>query len=62
MNKVNLIQALKDSNHLSKTEAETVINLFFNKMAAALAPYVPHPKITIFYYFLFMLKQTVGTV
>jgi integration host factor subunit beta len=37
MNKVNLIQALKDSNHLSKTEAETVINLFFNKMAAALA-------------------------
>ena len=37
MNKVDLIQALKDSNHLSKTEAETVINLFFDKMAEALA-------------------------
>jgi nucleoid DNA-binding protein len=33
MNKVDLIQALKDSNHLSKSEAETVINLFFDKMA-----------------------------
>jgi integration host factor subunit beta len=37
MNKIELIQALKDSNHLSKSEAETVINLFFNKMAEALA-------------------------
>ena len=37
MNKVDLIQALKDSNHLSKTEAETVINLFFDQMADALA-------------------------
>jgi len=37
MNKVDLIQALKDSNDLSKSEAETVINLFFNKMADALA-------------------------
>ena len=37
MNKVDLIQALKDSNNLSKTEAETVINLFFNEMADALA-------------------------
>ena len=37
MNKVELIQVLKDSNHLSKSEAETVINLFFNKMAKALA-------------------------
>ena len=37
MNKVELIQALKDSNHLSKSEAETVINLFFDKMAEALA-------------------------
>jgi len=37
MNKIDLIQALKDSNHLSKSEAETVINLFFNKMADALA-------------------------
>jgi integration host factor subunit beta len=36
MNKVDLIQALKDSNNLSKSEAETVINLFFNKMADAL--------------------------
>ncbi|MGA8019292.1 MAG: HU family DNA-binding protein [Desulfobacterales bacterium] len=37
MNKVELIQVLKDSNHLSKSEAETVINLFFDKMAKALA-------------------------
>ena len=37
MNKVDLIQALKDSNNLSKSEAETVINLFFNKIADALA-------------------------
>ena len=37
MNKVDLIQALKDSNNLSKSEAETVINLFFDKMADALA-------------------------
>jgi len=37
MNKIDLIQALKDSNHLSKSEAEAVVNLFFNKMANALA-------------------------
>ena len=37
MNKIELIQALKDTNHLSKSEAETVINLFFNKLADALA-------------------------
>lgn len=33
MDKIDLIQALKDSNHLSKSEAETAINLFFNKAA-----------------------------
>ena len=37
MNKIDLIQALKDSNHLSKSEAEAVINLFFDKIASALA-------------------------
>ena len=37
MNKPALIQALKDSNHLSKSEAETVINLFSDKIAEALA-------------------------
>jgi integration host factor subunit beta len=37
MNKVDLIQALKDSNNLSKSEAEAVINLFFHKMAEVLA-------------------------
>ena len=37
MNKVDLIQALKNSNNLSKSEAETVINLFFDQMADALA-------------------------
>ena len=36
MNKIELIQALKDSNHLSKSEAEAVVNLFFDKMAGAL--------------------------
>ena len=37
MNKVDLIQALKDSNNLSKSEAEMVVNLFFNQMTEALA-------------------------
>jgi integration host factor subunit beta len=37
MNKIDLIQSLNESNNLSKSEAETVINLFFNKMADALA-------------------------
>ena len=37
MNKIDLIQALKDSNHLTRSEAETVINLFFDQMAEALA-------------------------
>ncbi|MGB5618640.1 MAG: HU family DNA-binding protein [Desulfobacterales bacterium] len=37
MNKIELIQALKESNHLSKSEAEAVINLFFDQTADALA-------------------------
>ena len=37
MNKIELIQALKGSNHLSKSEAERIVNLFFNEMADALA-------------------------
>jgi integration host factor subunit beta len=37
MYKIDLIQSLKDSNHLSKPEVETVVNLFFDKMAEALA-------------------------
>ena len=37
MNKTDLIQALKDSNHLSKSEAERIVNLFFDQMAEALA-------------------------
>ena len=37
MYKIDLIQSLKDSNHLSKSEVETVVNLFFYKMAEALA-------------------------
>jgi integration host factor subunit beta len=36
MNKVDLIQALKDSNHLSRSEAEKIVTLFFNQMAEAL--------------------------
>ena len=37
MNKLDLILALKDSNNLTRSEAETIINLFFDKMADALA-------------------------
>jgi integration host factor subunit beta len=37
MNKLELIQALKNSNGLSKSEAEAVVNLFFDEMADALA-------------------------
>ncbi|MFN2127411.1 MAG: HU family DNA-binding protein [Anaerolineales bacterium] len=37
MNKINLIQALKDSNSLTKSEAEKIVTLFFDKMADALA-------------------------
>ena len=37
MNKIDLIQALKDSDNLSKSEAEAVVALFFDKVAAALA-------------------------
>ena len=37
MNRVDLIQALKNSNYLSKSEAESVVNLFFDQMAEALA-------------------------
>jgi integration host factor subunit beta len=37
MNKVDLIQSLKESNHLSKSEAETVVTLCFDQMAEALA-------------------------
>jgi len=37
MNKIDLIQSLKESNHLSKSEAEKIVTNFFNKMADALA-------------------------
>ena len=37
MNKAELIQALKDSNNLSRSEAEKIVTLFFDKMAEALA-------------------------
>ena len=37
MNKLDLIQALKDSNHLSKSEAEKIVSLFFDKLSDALA-------------------------
>jgi integration host factor subunit beta len=37
MNKVDLIQALKDTNNLSKSESEKIVTLFFNQMADALA-------------------------
>ena len=37
MNKIDLIQALKDSSNLSKSEAEKIVTLFFDQMAEALA-------------------------
>jgi len=37
MNKIDLIRALKDSNHLSKSEAEKIVAIFFDKMTDALA-------------------------
>jgi integration host factor subunit beta len=37
MNKVDLIQALKDSNNLSRSEAEKIVTLFFDKIAEALS-------------------------
>jgi integration host factor subunit beta len=36
MNKVDLIQALKDTNNLSRSEAEKIVTLFFDKMSDAL--------------------------
>ncbi len=36
MKKVDLIQALKNSNHLPKSEAERIVVLFFDKMSEAL--------------------------
>lgn len=37
MNKVDLIQTLKNSNNLYKSEAEKIVTLFFDHMAEALA-------------------------
>jgi len=37
MKKVALIQALKDANNLSKSEAEKIVAIFFDKMTEALA-------------------------
>lgn len=36
MNKANLITALNNDTDLTKSEAESVVNLFFNQMANAL--------------------------
>jgi len=36
MNKLELIQALKESNGLSKSEAATIVDLFFDKISTAL--------------------------
>jgi len=37
MNKLDLVIALKNEADLTKSEAEAVVNLFFNEMADALA-------------------------
>ena len=46
MNKRELIQALKDATDLSKPEAASVVNTFFNGMADALANV--HPEMDDF--------------
>ena len=37
MNKLDLIQAINDSNNLSRSESEKIVTLFFDKMANALS-------------------------
>jgi len=37
MNKLDLITTLKDETGLTKSEAATIIDLFFNEMVSALA-------------------------
>ena len=37
MNKIDLIEALKDEANLTKVEAKKVVDLFFDEMAKALA-------------------------
>lgn len=37
MNKLELVQALRNSKGLSKQEAEKVVNLFFDELASCLA-------------------------
>ena len=37
MNKLELIQSLKDTANLSRSEATAVVDIFFNGMADALA-------------------------
>ena len=37
MNKLELIQALKDATDLSRSKAATVVDIFFNEMAGTLA-------------------------
>ena len=37
MNKLELIQALKKNNGLSKSEAATIVDLFFDRISAALS-------------------------
>jgi integration host factor subunit beta len=36
MSKIDLVQALKDSNSLSKSEAEKIVHLFLDEVAEAL--------------------------
>jgi hypothetical protein len=38
------------------------VRVFGNSHFYRSRPYIPHPKITIFDYFLFFLNQAVGTV
>ena len=37
MNKLELIQILKEETNINKTDAEAVVNLFFDEITAALA-------------------------
>ena len=37
MNKIELIQALKNNNNLTTDETKSIVNIFFNEMSEALA-------------------------
>ena len=58
MNKLELIQALKDATNLSKSQSAAVVDIFFNGMTDALAK---GDRVEIRDYALFSSKNTMDT-